>query len=190
MEITFTLNPSYSGATYVAGPFNISGTTCEGDTYWLVTGATKTQLLTGLTITTAYTTLTGGTIQSTGTCTNSQEWSTGYVCPYVTLNVYAKDLDPTPANITIYYSVNSGSTVEMVSNSPLSTNCQSIGSITGLSVGDTVNFTNNSTVVMSGVEDTSVCPNNVIGTQVSFQTTIDGVGNDYVALAIDTGDIL
>ena len=74
MQITFTLSPSYTGATFVAGPFNISGTTSAGTTYWLVTGVTKSQLTTGHTITTAYETLTGGTIASTGTCTTTQPW--------------------------------------------------------------------------------------------------------------------
>jgi hypothetical protein len=74
MQITFTLSPSYTGATFVAGPFNISGTTSAGTSYWLVTGVTKSQLTTGHTITTAYETLTGGTIASTGTCSTTQPW--------------------------------------------------------------------------------------------------------------------
>ena len=74
MQITFTLSPSYTGSTYVAGPFNISGTTSAGTSYWLVTGVTKSQLTTGHTITTAYETLTGGTIASTGTCSTTQPW--------------------------------------------------------------------------------------------------------------------
>ena len=74
MQITFTLSPSYTGSTYVAGPFNISGTTSAGTSYWLATGVTKTQLTTGHSITTAYETLTGGTIASTGTCTTTQPW--------------------------------------------------------------------------------------------------------------------
>lgn len=74
MQITFTLSPSYTGATYVAGPFNISGTTSAGTTYSLATGITKTQLTTGHTINTTYETLTGGTIASTGTCSTTQNW--------------------------------------------------------------------------------------------------------------------
>lgn len=74
MQITFTLSPAYTGATYVAGPFNISGTTSAGTSYELATGVTKNQLTTGYTINTAYETLTGGTIQSTGTCSTSQPW--------------------------------------------------------------------------------------------------------------------
>lgn len=74
MQITFTLSPSYTGSTYVAGPFNISGTTSAGTAYWLATGITKTQLTTGHTISTTYETLTGGTITSTGTCSTTQPW--------------------------------------------------------------------------------------------------------------------
>jgi hypothetical protein len=74
MQITFTLSPSYTGATFVAGPFNISGTTSAGTAYWLATGVTKTQLTTGHTINTTLETLTGGTIASTGTCSTTQPW--------------------------------------------------------------------------------------------------------------------
>jgi hypothetical protein len=74
MQITFTLSPSYTGATFVAGPFNISGTTSAGAAHWLATGVTKTQLTTGYTINTTLETLTGGTIASTGTCSTTQPW--------------------------------------------------------------------------------------------------------------------
>lgn len=74
MQITFTLQPQYTGAEYVAGPFNISGTTSGNVTYELATGVTKNQLVSGYEVTTEYSTITGGTIQSTGTCTNSEPW--------------------------------------------------------------------------------------------------------------------
>ena len=74
MVITFTLQAAYSGSTYVAGPFNISGTTNTGTVTQLATGITKTQLLTGHTITGISDATTGGTINSTGTCTNSIPW--------------------------------------------------------------------------------------------------------------------
>jgi hypothetical protein len=74
MQITFTLSPSYTGATFVAGPFNISGTTSAGASHWLATGVTKTELTTGYTINTTIETLTGGTIASTGTCSTTQPW--------------------------------------------------------------------------------------------------------------------
>lgn len=74
MVVTFTLQNQYSGATYVAGPFNISGTTSGNVTTQLATGVTKTQLLTGHTITGVSDMTTGGTIASTGICTTTQQW--------------------------------------------------------------------------------------------------------------------
>ena len=74
MRLTFTLQAAYTGATYVAGPFNISGTTSAGTTYELATGVTKEQLKNGKIVDTTYETLTGGTITSTGTCGTSRNW--------------------------------------------------------------------------------------------------------------------
>jgi hypothetical protein len=75
MRLTFTLQSAYTGATYVAGPFNISGHTSGGADYQLATGITKSQLTTGHTVDTVYETITGGTIVSTGSCNTSQPWS-------------------------------------------------------------------------------------------------------------------
>lgn len=75
MRLTFTLQSAYTGSTYVAGPFNISGRTSGGVNYQLSTGVTKTQLTTGHTVDTIYETITGGTIVSTGSCGTSQDWS-------------------------------------------------------------------------------------------------------------------
>lgn len=80
MDITFTLQSTYTGSTYNAGPFNISGTTCEGTEYILATGVTKNQLITGYTVSTIYETISGGTIASVGTCTTTRNWLTGVNC--------------------------------------------------------------------------------------------------------------
>jgi hypothetical protein len=74
MIVTFTLQSQYSDPLYVAGPFNISGTTDTNATTELATGITKEQLLTGYTITGISDSVTGGTIASTGICTNTQQW--------------------------------------------------------------------------------------------------------------------
>jgi hypothetical protein len=74
MVITFTLQAAYSGATYVAGPFNISGTTNTGTVTELANNISKATLLTGYTISNINDATTGGTINSTGTCTNSIPW--------------------------------------------------------------------------------------------------------------------
>ena len=77
MNLTFTLQSAYTGATYVAGPFNITGITSDGVAHQLATGVTKNQLITGYSINTVFETLTGGTIQSTSTCNTSQVWYVG-----------------------------------------------------------------------------------------------------------------
>jgi hypothetical protein len=97
MVITFTLQAAYSGATYVAGPFNISGTTNTGTVTELATGLTKNQLLTGYTISDINDATTGGTINSTGTCSNSVPWLANPV------------VEPTPAT----YDCISGTCVEV-----------------------------------------------------------------------------
>lgn len=74
MVITFTLQAAYSGATYVAGPFNISGTTNTGTVTELASNISKATLLTGYTISDINDATTGGTIQSVGTCSNSISW--------------------------------------------------------------------------------------------------------------------
>ena len=81
MNLTFTLQSAYTGATYVAGPFNITGITSDDVAHELATGVTKTELTTGYSINTVFETLTGGTIQSTTTCNTSQTWYVGSAPP-------------------------------------------------------------------------------------------------------------
>jgi hypothetical protein len=85
MTVTFTLTSGSSGTA--AGPFNISGTTSSNTTTELATGITKDQLTTGHTITGINDAITGGTIASTGTCTNTIPW-----------NVVQATPTPTPTN--------------------------------------------------------------------------------------------
>lgn len=76
MVLIFTLQSIYSGATYVAGPFDISGTTSGGVTTLLSDNVSKATLLNGVTISGVDDATTGGTIQSVdGTCSNSIQWS-------------------------------------------------------------------------------------------------------------------
>jgi hypothetical protein len=193
MTITFTLQSPYTGATYVAGPFNISGTTTGGTTYQLATGVTKNQLISGYTINTTYETLSGGTIQSTGTCSTSQEWLTGIGGggggggSLVDLQVYGKDLDGTPANASVYYQVNSGTTEYLTTLDPLTNSCSLIGTITGLTLGDIVTIGTDQTYAMVGV-GSSTCPGSATGGNATYDHTI-GItsGNDYVAFVLDSG---
>jgi hypothetical protein len=75
MNITFTLTSGSSSTA--AGPFNISGTTDANVVSSLATGVTKNQLLTGHTINGINDAITGGTVNSTGTCTTSAPWYVG-----------------------------------------------------------------------------------------------------------------
>lgn len=189
MEITFTLNSAYTGATYVSGPYDISGTTCDNETYWLVTGATKEQLTTGVTITTIYDNITGGTITSGGICEGTtQPWQTGIQCQTsgVELQVYGKDLKITPQNATITYTINGGSALNLVTVTPLPSNCGLIGTITGLSLNDVIVITSVDTYAMQGAAS-STCPGAVTGGSSSYTYTVDvASGTDYVAITIDS----
>jgi len=88
MNLTFTLQSAYTGATYVAGPFNITGITSDDVAHELATNVTKNELITGYSINTVLETLTGGTIQSTSTCNTSQTWYVGSAPPPQNTNYF------------------------------------------------------------------------------------------------------
>lgn len=186
MTITFTLQSQYTGATYVAGPFNISGTTSGNTTYELAAGVTKSQLATGYSINTVYETITGGTICSTGDCSNCEPWSIAPPeTPSVSLYVQAVDEDSTPQATTLYYTVNGGGAINLTTSTPLLNSCNLIGIITGLTLGDVVELSTAETYPMSGT-DSGSCPP-LSGTATTYQHTV-GVssGSDYVSLAINS----
>jgi len=88
MTVTFTLSSLYTGATYVAGPFNIFAVTNAGASTQVGTGVTKAQLATGHTISGISDATTGGTVNSTGTCTNSYPWFVSDPEPEPTIYTY------------------------------------------------------------------------------------------------------
>jgi hypothetical protein len=89
MTVTFTLSSLYTGATYVAGPFNIFAVTNTGSSTQVATGVTKEQLAAGHVVSGISDATTGGTINSTGTCTNSYPW-------------YVSTPEPTATEPTVY----------------------------------------------------------------------------------------
>lgn len=189
MIITFTLQSAYTGVTYVAGPFNISGTTDGGVTYELATGVTKSELADGYTINTAYENLTGGTVQSTGTCTNSEPWLVASAPTTVDLQVYGKDIDLSPANASIYYTVNSGTPEYLTTLDPLTNTCSFIGEITGLTLNDVVVIGTDQTYALDGASS-STCPANASGDTTHTHTIGVSSGLDYVAITIDSSNSL
>lgn len=190
MRLTFTLQSAYTGATYVAGPFNISGTTSAGTTYWLATGVTKNQLTAGYAIDTVFETLTGGTIASTGTCTTTRSWQITTPEPEpttVSLQIYGKDLDISPSNASVYYRVNAGSSVYLTTITPLSVNCTFIGEVTGLTFEDVVVIGTDETYPIGGA-NSSTCPSITSSGESTYTYTVDASsGADYVAFTIDSG---
>jgi len=187
MRLTFTLQSAYTGSTYVAGPFNISGRTSGGINYQLSTGVTKTQLTTGHTVDTIYETITGGTIVSTGTCNTSVNWQiSAPVVQTVSLEVYAKDEYSSPKNTSIFYQKNNGAAVYLTTNSNLTYNsCQLISTITGLTLNDIIDISTDQTFPLSGAAS-STCPT-LSGTATTYRRTI-GItsGTSYVALALNS----
>lgn len=187
MTITFTLQSQYTGAEYVAGPFNISGTTSGNVTYELATGVTKNELISGYEVTTEYSTITGGTIESTGTCTNSEPWVISVAPTTVDLQVYGKDLDLSPQNASIYYTVNGGSPINLTTITPLLNNCSFIDEITGLTLGDVIVIGTDETYPLNGA-GSSTCPSTAgSGTTTYTHTIAASSGLDYVAITIDSG---
>jgi hypothetical protein len=110
MDITFTLQAGFSGTQ--ADNFNISGVTSSGTNTLLASGITKAQLATGHTIN-ADPTITGGTITSTGVCTNSINWLTFGVAVTPT---------PTPSAYFEYTGSGYGSSVQGACDDVTSTN--------------------------------------------------------------------
>ena len=193
MQITFTLQSQYTGATYVAGPFDISGTTSNNDTYLLDSNVLKADLITGHVVNTVYETITGGTICSAGTCTNCVDWS---IAPTPTatpesysLSIYLNDVassrDP---SATLFYTVNGGSQINVpgATGTQFPATCTLVYTITGLSNGDSVEFGTSMSAFMTG-NDSSSCPPE--GTSVTTYTTTVNSVTDTVALTVDTFDL-
>ena len=89
MILIFTLKSAYSDAGYVAGPFDIYGTTSGGSTTLLSNNVSKVTLLAGITISGIDEATTGGTIQSVdGTCSNSIQWSVNSASTTYTFQKY------------------------------------------------------------------------------------------------------
>jgi hypothetical protein len=104
-QVTFTLNSAFTGTTE-ADSFTIVGKHANGspaDTT-VATGVSKADLTAGVTYT-VVDTITGGTITSTGTCTNSVPW-TGLeaVSPTPTATGPSEGPTPTPnEELNTYY---------------------------------------------------------------------------------------
>jgi hypothetical protein len=175
-----------SGAGSDTGPFNISGTTNTGTVVLIQSNVAKATLEGGYEVTISNDNITGGTIQSVGTCTTSQPWEK----PSMWLSVYARDVGTFSA--ALLYSVSTdggntyGSTVPIPDNIPAS--CTNHYTIVGLAQGDYVKFTTLETCVMSGADNTTSCPTQS-GSNVEYITTINTPSPDSVAITVNSSII-
>lgn len=182
---------------YLTGPF--SATTLS-DTFTIVgnpgaethTGITKTQLLTGHSITFSDS-VTGGTVTATNeTCEGTQvTWSVSQE-PEPTptssneLSVYLRDVAGIQAsNVVVYYTVNGGSAINLpgATNVTLPISCSFIYAIGGLNNGDIVVIGTNNMYSAAGQPGTN-CPSGVGGLS-TYTYTYNG-GNESIALTFDT----
>ena len=74
--MAFTVIFTLTSAGTDTGPFNISGTTNTGTVSLIASAVSKSTLLAGYQVTINDDNITGGTVASTGTCTNTQPWLT------------------------------------------------------------------------------------------------------------------
>ena len=72
--MAFTVIFTLTSAGTDTGPFNISGTTNTGTVSLIASAVSKSTLLAGYQVTINDDNITGGTVASTGTCTNTQPW--------------------------------------------------------------------------------------------------------------------
>ena len=125
-QVTFTLNSAYTGTTQ-ADDFTIvakhSGGSPADDT--LATGVTKANLIAGVTYTVADT-VTGGTVTSTGVCTNSVTWSGLNATPPTPTATPAPTATAGPTLYTYYV------TTFVVTADPDSTFCNTNYTATGI----------------------------------------------------------
>jgi hypothetical protein len=87
-NVIFTL----TSAGLDSGPFNISGTTSSNVTVEIANNVSKSTLQAGYEVTISNDNITGGTVASTGVCTNTQSW----------VKPTGATPTPTPNSITTY----------------------------------------------------------------------------------------
>lgn len=107
----------------------------------------------------------------------------------VNLQIYANDVDPARAIITMFYNINGGSNINIpgATATRLPAACSSIYTITGLSSSDVVTFGTSISCVMTGTSGFS-CPAS-ISTSTTYSYIVDAPTTQAVAITVDTGYI-
>lgn len=105
------------------------------------------------------------------------------------LTVFGRDFGGAPQNTSLFYTVNGGSPVTVpgyTGTGPLPSSCTELTTITGLEIGDVVEFGTSIESVMNGTSGTT-CPSTG-STSITYSYTVVSQ-TDNVALTIDTDTI-
>ena len=106
---------------------------------------------------------------------------------FVTLSVSVRDLGVNPVTIDLLYQIGVGSTFSLVAGTTFNNSCQSnVGSITGLTNGDTVTFSTDNTAPINGQSGTGNCPAFAGSNGLYTYTITQSSGTEGVSLTIDT----
>ncbi len=103
-NVIFTL----TSAGLDSGPFNISGTTSSNTTILIASNVSKSTLQAGYEVTISDDNVTGGTVASTGVCTNTQPWvkptgATPTPTPGVSAECWSLTYSSVPSDLYVRY---------------------------------------------------------------------------------------
>jgi hypothetical protein len=119
-------------------------------------------------------------VTPTTTATNTPTPSETPPATGTTLYIYGKYIN-SPSSGDLEYSINSG-TVQTIG--PISTtSCDFITSIAGLSIGDSVEFTDSSTNAIAG--STTVCPSGPGGFSCQYNHSVLSSGSEFAYITVD-----
>lgn len=193
---TPTVPPYTSGATInVTDTGYIKYESFSGQTY-LYVGSLGTVTLTDCLICSSiapgipFADLANFTIIQCGTsCTNPPPTPTPTPGGSKNLQIYVRDVDGTPATLTLFYSVNGGGNINVpgASGTQLPGTCTFIYTITGLNLNDSVEFGTSISCVMTGAQGFG-CPSS-ISTNTTYTYVMDTPSTQAVGITVDSGFI-
>ena len=175
--MAFTVIFTLTSAGTDTGPFNISGTTNTGTVSLIASAVSKSTLLAGYQVTINDDNITGGTVASTGTCTNTQPWLTPDPGATPTPTATPTGTGTPTATIYTYYLTNflSKDDNDSSGNPDYYDFCVDPGQTTG-------------TVVYSTAPTISLLTDTTLYNENTLTTTFASLGtNGYYAVAASSG---
>jgi hypothetical protein len=107
------------------------------------------------------------------------------------LMIYARDVDGTPATLTLFYSKNSGGNINVpgATGTQLPGDCTFIYTISGLTNGDIITVGTSINCVMTGnYGSIMTCPSS-ISSNIDYTYVMDATSIQVISLTIDSGNI-